>query len=256
MIRSVPMQTFRRKTYRRGPSLTLTVILLSLATASCGKDKTEGEHQADVEETGIDITRNPLGAIGQLAKAGQKLQEKAKKLEQHEPVEPVHFNTLVEMLPKETGWESKNEPNGETNQMGEFRISTASQNYEKEIEIEGKKMRQRMTVKIVDGSYLPMVYAPFLMMSQFSKESTSGHAKGIEVDGYPAFEEWKKSGRKITLSVLIEDRFLVTIEGRQVEVGTARDWLSHIDLKKLATMAKDGEKGTANKGVEKVDTRK
>jgi hypothetical protein len=100
-----------------------------------------------------------------------------------------------------------------------------------------------MKVSIVDGSYVPMVYAPFAMMSKFSKEGPDGYSKGLKIDGQPAFEEWKKKSRSSTVTILIEDRFLITLEGRKVDEKTARTWASEIPVKKLAKWAKDGVTG-------------
>jgi hypothetical protein len=81
------------------------------------------------------------------------------------------------------------------------------------------------------------------MMSKFSREGTDGHSKGLKLGGQPAFEEWKKKQERLTLTVLIEDRFLVTLEGRQVQEDEARNWIDDLPLEKLATWAKEGTTG-------------
>lgn len=208
----------------------------SLLLLGCDKDeKDKADAENDVEETGVDPSKNPFGALKQLADAGKEMQEKAQKMQEHEPVEPVSFKALLPLLPSPKGWEKPKEPHAESTQMGEFRISTATQNYQK---TEGKD-RQTMKVSIVDGSYVPMVYAPFLMMSKFSREGTDGHSKGLKIGGHQAFEEWKKKPQRVTLTVLVKDRFLVTIEGRNVPANEARKWAKQLPLDKLSQWAKD-----------------
>lgn len=220
------------------PRMTLSAVFAALLmTVAC--DKEEEKKPAEIEETGVDISNNPLGALGQLAEAGKEMQKKAEEMKNRTPVDPISFKALVALLPEVADWERTGDPRGETSQMGEFRISNASQRYERKNGDE----RSTMKVSIVDGSYVPMVYAPFAMMSKFSKEGTDGFSKGLKIDGQPAFEEWKKKQRSSTLTILVEDRFLITIEGRTVDEKATRQWASHLPLEKLSTWAKEGVTG-------------
>lgn len=223
---------------RRAALISVVSTLSAGLLAGCGKD--EKKNNADVEETGVDISKNPFGALQQLADAGKEMQQKAEEMKEHKPVAPVKFDALIPLLPAPDGWTKNSEPHAQTSQMGEYQISTATQNYEKG---EGKE-RQRMKVSIVDGGYVSMVYAPFLMMSKFSREGTDGHSKGLKVDGHPAFEEWKKNQKRVTLTILVRDRFLITLEGNGVDAEAGRDWAKFIPLNKLAKWAEDEVTGS------------
>lgn len=215
------------------------VAALAFAVSALGCNDKKEDKAAKVEETGVDFQNNPLGALGQLAEAGKEMQKKAEEMKNRKPVDPIDYQALVKLLPKVEGWESAKDPQAETTSMGEFKISNATQRYEKKTE----SGRSTMKVSIVDGSYVPMVYAPFTMMSKFSREGTDGHSKGLEVEGFPAFEEWKKKQESVTLSILVQDRFLVTIEGRSVPADEARTWASKIPLRKLGEWANKGVTG-------------
>jgi hypothetical protein len=117
--------------------------------------------------------------------------------------------------------------------MGEYHVSQASQKYQQG---EGKE-RKTMEVEIIDGSYVPMVYAPFEIASRIRQESTSGYQRGLKVSGHPAFVDWKKKSERVNLSVLVSDRFLVTIKGRKVDEGTGEKWAKLLDVKQLEALA-------------------
>lgn len=219
----------------RAATATVTVTLAlvgSLALAACNRGRTtRTESGSTIEESGRELSQNPFKAMQQMGEVGQKMAAKAKEMEKRKPVEPVKFDTLIPLLPEPKGW-TAGEATGATTAMGEWKISNASRTYENG---EGDA-RRRIKVEIVDGSYVPMVYAPFTMMTSFSHESTDGYTKGITIDGYPALEEWKKKSKDAKVVALVNDRFLVTIDGDNVEPEVVREWAGLVDLKKVAAL--------------------
>lgn len=204
------------------------VVALALAVAAC-KDK--GKSEAAVEE-GEELSKNPFRAMQQVGEAAQKMAEKQQELAAKKPVEPVKFDALIGYLPEMEGWKAS-EPEGQTNQMGEWKMTVVSRDYEKG---EGEAT-SRVEVQILDGAYIPMAYAGFQMMSQFSQESTEGYTKGVKIDGNPGVETWKKKERDAELHVLIADRFLVQIKGDNLDKPEAlRDWLRRVDVQKIAAI--------------------
>lgn len=200
---------------------------------------------SEIEDSGVDPSKNPFDAFSELAKVGKEMQEKAKEMADRKPVEPIHFRVLLALLPSPNGWLPKSDAKGETSQAAGFQISTASQLF-----TQGQGAAQKsMKVTLVDGSYVPMVYAPFALMSKFSRESTEGHSKGLKIDNQPAFEEWKAKGGKLKLTLLVEDRFLVTFEGKNVGPDEARKWTSYVDLKKLIEWGEKQTPGAALGGA-------
>jgi hypothetical protein len=220
-----------RRSWRTGG---LAAGILGLAILGCDSgSKSKTQSGAEVEETGEDISKNPLGALKQLTQAGQELKEKTEALKNREPVEPVKFDALIALLPEPEGWKAA-EPQGQTVNMAEWKISNAKRSYTKGDGAE----RSTIKLELIDGSYVPMVYAPFTMMSKFSQESTEGYTKGIKIDGQPAMEEWKKKSKRAKIVVLIEDRFLLTVSGRNITPEIAREWAGLVGVGKVAALAK------------------
>jgi len=211
----------------------VTILTSSLALGACnfGSSSSRTESGAAVEESGKELSKNPFKAASQLGDMANKMAEKQKEMENRKPVDPVKFDVLVALLPAPEGW-TASEAKGATTTMAEWKISNAERRYEKG---EGEA-RQSITIEIMDGGYVSMVYAPFTMMSMVSHESTEGHSKGITIDGQPAFEEWKKKANDAKVVALVNDRFLVTVDGDNVDPETVRNWVGLVDLKKVAAL--------------------
>jgi hypothetical protein len=202
--------------------------------SGCSKKKSE--------ETGQEISKNPIQAAGQVADALKKSQEKMAEAAKRPPVDPVKFDLLLPFLPQPpAGWEA-DEAQGETTAMGEFKITVVNRTYRQKV-AEGKgETAKSVELQITDGGFVPAVYAPFYMLAQFSHESTSGYDKGLTLDGNPAVEKWEKESKRSELTVLVADRFLVHFTEDRSEAGALRDWQKKIDVAKLAALANAGAK--------------
>lgn len=211
----------------------LTIVTASLVLGGCnfGSSSSRTESGADVEETGKELSKNPFKAVSQMGEMANKMAEKQKEMANRKPVDPVKFDALVALLPEPDGWKAS-EAKGATTAMAEWKISNAERRYEKG---EGDA-HQSIKIEIMDGGFVPMVYAPFTMMSMVSHESTEGHSKGITIDGQPAIEEFKKKSNDSKVIALVNDRFLVTVDGDNVDPETIRNWVGIIDLKKVAAL--------------------
>lgn len=214
--------------------------VLAIAVASCGKS----EEQKKAEQAAEDLKKaaESLGAAaaqtGQAA-ATQGMADAAKAMQGvaaalggatgpgGKPVEPVAFQTLQAHLPKVSGWEME-EPEGER-MTSPFPFS--------QIEARYRKGEARIDAKIVDTGFAQMLIAPWSMMlaAGYSKESSRGYEKATTVSGHPAIEKWSKDSKNGELDVLVGKRFMVTIEGRDVDdIKTVQDFASKFDFNAIA----------------------
>jgi hypothetical protein len=84
-----------------------------------------------------------------------------------------------------------------------------------------------------------MLIAPLSMMlaAGYSKESTDGFEKSTTVAGYPAFEKWDKGDHNGELTVFVNQRFVVELEGTGLtDNKELQAFLARTDLKKLAAL--------------------
>jgi hypothetical protein len=145
------------------------------------------------------------------------------------PVDPVDFKELQAMLPEVTGWE-KSQPEAER-MTAPVSFAYASTRYQKgDFEI---------TEKITDSGFNQLLIAPLSMMlaAGYAKESTKGFEKSTTAAGYPAFEKWDKSDKSGNLSVFVNQRFVVELDGTGMpDNKELQAFLMRTDLKKLAAL--------------------
>ena len=145
------------------------------------------------------------------------------------PVDPVDFKELQAMLPDVAGWE-KSQPEAER-MTSPVSFAYASTRY--------KKGDFEITEKITDSGFNQLLIAPLSMMlaARYKKESTHGFEKSTTAAGYPAFEKWDKSDKSGNLTVFVDQRFVVELEGTgMTDNKELQAFLTRTDLKKLAAL--------------------
>ena len=218
----------------------LTVMLIAaLFTSACGKS----EEQKQAEKAAEEI-KKAAETIGQAAAqagtaaAAQSTTEVAKAMQgmaaalsgtgaDGKPIEPVAFQTLQSHLPKVSGWEM-DEPEGERMNMP-VPFSQVETTY--------KKGEARINAKIVDTGFAQLLVAPWSMMlaSGYSRESSSGYEKATTLSGNPAIEKWNKSSKNGELDVLVGKRFMVTLEGHDIDdMKQLQDFASNFNFGAIA----------------------
>jgi hypothetical protein len=143
------------------------------------------------------------------------------------PVEPLSIDSLKSVLPELSGWE-RSKPTGER--------MTAPVNYA-EAEVRFTKGDSQVTAKIVDSALNQMLVAPFAMFlaAGYEKETERGYEKGVKVGDYPGWEKWDSESKDGELNAIVNKRFIVQIEGRQIDnVKILHNVMDSTDLKKLA----------------------
>lgn len=170
-----------------------------------------------------------LPACGLIEKLSGEKEDKAGEHGQS-PVEPIPYKKLIQLLPKMEGWKAQ-PPQGKISSVGEHKITRASANYEKNAD--GK--RQTVNLEILDGSYIPSVYAPFAVMAHSRGAMLDAHKMEIEVDGYHGLQQWEPQSGKVTVFLLVARRFVITLKGTHIPPATVKQYIHAINLKKLAS---------------------
>jgi hypothetical protein len=194
----------------------LLVLVLVLGLAGCGGSSEESS--SEVTEEGVDVAKNPLGALGALAKAGQDLESFQKELANMPPTEAVHFSVLINALPDVPGGWTADDARGSTNQMGDYKMSEANRTYRKD------GGEERVEVQIQDWAFNQAIYIPFFLQAGFSQESTEGYSKGIKMGEAPGREEYTISSRSGQRSVLVNKRFHVQVRIDNMEPDALNEW--------------------------------
>ena len=162
-----------------------------------------------------------------LEKITSQLKEMPKPVE---PVDPLSLKELIPEAPK--GWKLSGGPSWEKSTMGNFKISLAKQSFGY------GDSDTTVRIEINDNAHVPMLYIPWKMIDLIERESETDYMRSTKVKEYPALERYHKIRKSGELSVLVDDRFVVSVKGEKiVDTILLYEYLEKIDLKKLASLA-------------------
>jgi hypothetical protein len=182
--------------------------------------------------------QQPQTAEQAAQQAAKGLEQMAKGLEsmaaggaggEFKPVDPVSFRDLQALFPDIDGWE-KGKPTGER-MSSPFSFSQAEVTY--------RKGDARVELKMVDSGFNQLLLTPYAMFLQagYEKETQDGYEKSTTVNGQPGWETWNTEGKDGDLNALVGKRFLVSLEGRNVDdIKVLHEFAGRIDMARLAAL--------------------
>jgi hypothetical protein len=204
------------------------LIATTLTLAACGRAKEE-QAAEDVRKASEEMQKS-AGDMQKGAEAmARGLSAAAGGDSDVKPVDPMSFRELQTVMPEVDGWE-KASPTGER-MTSPFSFSQASVTY--------RKGDAQIEQKIMDSGFNQMLFTPFTMFmaSGYEKETQEGFERSVNVAGNPGWEKWDKGTRNGELNVVVNKRFLVQVEGQNIDdIKTLHAVLDQTDLKKLASL--------------------
>jgi hypothetical protein len=78
------------------------------------------------------------------------------------------------------------------------------------------------------------------MSAEIDKESDDGYEKTTKFRGFKAYEKYSKKGKQGSLSLIVVERFLVSVDGQGVTMKDIQKAMDAVNLKKLARMKEYG----------------
>jgi hypothetical protein len=198
--------------------LPILSLFLGLLLMSCGK------------------VRDAANAAEGLKNYAEGIKESTNKMEERKAkgdTVSMPYAELQKLLPTNiSGYAKDGDPKGESINMVGMSYSTASQVY--------KNGDAEITVNIIDynASYAAFGAATAMFATGFSVDNAEEHLGAVDlgVSGVKAWEDVKKKEKKSTIMAGVNDRFLVSAEGRNVEADVVREAVKAVDLGKLAGM--------------------
>jgi hypothetical protein len=152
---------------------------------------------------------------------------------QNEPIlvpEAVDYQKLLPILPEPLpGW-TADKPEGSTEDVGGFKITNVHRDYRKG---EAEKAPSA-AISILDSVANPDYVSATTEAWKSNSDSSEGYAKSVTIEDNPGFETFEKDTRHATLWVMIANRYFVQVELQNEDPGELREWIKHVDLKKLA----------------------
>ena len=190
--------------------------LLGLATACCSSDSSNAPEEQAQPVGGVVQEQpaqpgNPSAPAQQVA---QGLQQMARGFQQlatapeNASVKPVHFRELKKLLTPLSGW-TLSDTSGQMMNMP-VPFSQAEGTY--------SNGDSRIKVSITDSAMNQVLVAPVTMMmaAGFERETDTGYERSTTVGGNPTWEKWRGDSKSGELTMLVQKRYLVKLEGKNV----------------------------------------
>jgi hypothetical protein len=190
-------------------------MLASVLFWSCGKSE---------EEKAREEPKNGLEAL-------QKIAEEAEQMSKEGPKETIDPKLLKELLPADADGLKRTEASSEKSAAMGFGVSTAKGTYKNDA-------GERIEVSILDcaGTGMAMMGLAAWSMASIDKETENGYEKTTEYEGHKAFEKYNTQNEDGEIAVLVANRYIVQVEGRNVAIDKIKSVLSSIDLDKLSKL--------------------
>lgn len=205
--------------------LIIPIVFLSLGflTACGGEAPTASDSETTTATSSEDIPVDDPGAAVEKA-----MSDAMKQLNGNgETKEVVDFRKLKALMPKKiAGMERVAHTGEKVGAMG-FKMSTAQAEYEGE--------DKSLDISVVDFAGVAMVLSGAAAWAsvEIDKETDTGYERTTQIDGYKAFESYDSERMEGQVSVIAEDRFIVTIEGRNIKEKDLKAALKAVDVKSL-----------------------
>ena len=191
----------------------------------CGGSSNDGDTtgQAATEETG--------GAASEPKNIEEAMNEVQKALQgDGEKKEVVDFRALKELLPEKVAGMERTAHSGEKAGAMGFNMSTASAEYR-----DGDK---ELELAIVDFAAVATAMMGITAWAsvEIDREDENGYERTTTVEGYKAFEKYSNKNKSGELSLLVADRFIITLKGRNMDEKSFKSAIDELNLKQLAKM--------------------
>jgi len=218
----------------------LLIPVFAFSLYACGSDSAAKEEKED-NSINININGEEIQIDGEDQKNLEEAINKSKDAlsdlfgsgENGEAVEVVNFRDLKDFLPTKIGSlkMDENDTEGQTSKIAGFKVSTVSATY--------RDADGRMEIKIIDPGSASSIVSMLAAWSnvEIDSESGNGYQRTLEYKGHKAFEQYDNKSKDGSFAVMVAKRFIVSIEGDNVEMDDMKDAIDDINIKKLARLA-------------------
>ncbi len=206
------------------------LLLFAFIVMGCGNTEENAAAEKETSEPVIEIESDQgTVKIGNLEETVKKMEE-AFNSEEGKQRSAVDYRDLKDLLPKKMAGMPRTEHDGQRTKTYGIEIATASAVYTSE--------DRRLNVSITDATGLGAAMMALASWSnmEFDREGDDGYERTTTIEGYKAFEQYNRKDRSGSVALLVENRFIVAIEGSQIEEGDLQRAIKGINMHKLSRM--------------------
>lgn len=209
--------------------ISLSAFLFALLfIGACGGDQSDtvSDKMEEAKEAMENETNDQAANLNDAMKQAKKAMEEAGMGQESEP---VNFRELKKLLPEEMDGMEITDQSGQTSGAMGFNISQA------EVEFTGGD-GEKIKISIFDTGGIAMAAMGLAAWANVTidKEDANGYERTTTINGFKAFEKFDTKRKRGEISIFAKERFIVKVEGREVDMEDLRDALSDIDIDDLA----------------------
>jgi len=204
-----------------------SIAFLALSFGSCGSSSENNTEESTTNyEKSVEDMANETAAsaMEEASKALRSLSEN----ENGEAVEVVDFLQLKSMLPESVAGMERTEAEGQKSGAMGMTISTAEGRYE-----DGNR---RLQVNLADAGGIPMAMMGLAAWTNadIERETDDEYERTTMFKGFKAFERYNYKNKEGQISIVVAERFIVNIEGDNIEESDLKNALDAMNLDQLA----------------------
>ena len=179
----------------------------------------------DLKEAGEELGESLGNALGEL---GESLKD-IKLTKDGEEVETVSFREIKKVMPSTLVGLDRTETSGETNGALGIKVSTAEAIYEGDDD-------QKIELSITDtgGAGLAIMGMATWSKVEVDRENKHEIEYTTTIEGYKAFVSYKKKRKKGSISLIVDDRYVVNLEGKGLDLDDLEKAIKKLGVKKYA----------------------
>ncbi|MFA6701419.1 MAG: hypothetical protein WCR12_06420 [Dysgonamonadaceae bacterium] len=201
----------------------LTIILLTLVGVSCNSGP--GKKLKEAKEQASDIG-NIVKNMDDLEEATK---ENSKRVEELKKITPFTNDKMTGWMPQELNGMKR----------ASYSVSSAIGTSQGDLRFENEAKDKSVTITIIDGAgeVGSNFYSSQVLMMEtlknMSSESDDRTEKVVKRGGNLAYETYYKSENRSTIQVVLEDRFIVSVEGQGLKPDEAWSAIEKLNFKGL-----------------------
>ncbi len=160
--------------------------------------------------------------------------EALKQMNQGKDIQPIALDTLKGFLPATLAGMKRGET--DTRKMGMMGINSAIAQADYEA-TDGPGMLDLMIMDLGNASGPMRMGIAGWATAQVDKQTDTGYEKTVTYQGYKGIEEYDNQTKDGEFRVIVANRFVVEVTGKDVTMETIKQAMGQVDLKKLAKAA-------------------
>jgi len=213
--------------------LTFLLVLffgISACSSNASSDSTTEEEETTNEDNDDDVSlkiNDEEVSISGIKNALKDIENSLSSDEDGEPVEVVNFRELKKMLPEKLIGMERTSHTGEKSGGLGFKFSVARARYEDD--------DKRLKVEITDtgGMGIAKLGMAAFAAIEIDKETDDGYERTYQEDDISYFEEYDGRRKSGSLKAFVAERFLVSIEGDELDMDDFKSAIKKLGIKKL-----------------------